>query len=361
MKIRFVLIIAAATFLGAGCTTIPQKKFAAYREAFQAARAQSETVLADFAAARIQKEQLKKPAAAAAPANSSLQSVAAISDFQIDPLKPAEDAVQIRLAAWEVLAKYNEALAAVAAGVSQKEVEDSVNGFIGALKNFPINEVAKVGAEAAPYGAAISGIIQLIEVEVRARKFKDAVLKAEPPLRAFNKLLQEDAVKIYEVRWSLYENAHAKSVNEIVGFADAFNAILISHDWKPAAPVNGEIKLFNSLAEVSPGFRIFDDFKALNDAGNVAADRQEADLRDLRNIREKAAAKAGALRDNIRAAKAYHAMMTQYAALLRGFAEAQASLVEAAKSSSNQLPSSAQLQQLASNVRLAHQIYISSK
>src|SRR5688500_10144464 len=124
-KLLTALVLAG----GLGCTTIPDQQFASYREVFQATRTEGEKVLADFAAAKDEAKQRERPKPGAPlSATRGLNAALKLQPFSAQPAKPGEDAVAVRLKAWQVTQTYNEALAAIAAGVKQHVVESNVNG-----------------------------------------------------------------------------------------------------------------------------------------------------------------------------------------------------------------------------------------
>ena len=166
-----------ALCLSSGCTTIPPQ-FEAYRQACAAARAQSEVALADHEAARRMKAALRTPAAEEAAADQPLSQRLHLSglDVALDPL--ALD-VQARLDAWSVVQRYNDALLALSTGASSAELEGAVNGLLDSLKEFPLAAVTDAAVAIAPYGPAVQQLLGLVQREVEARRFRDAVLAAE--------------------------------------------------------------------------------------------------------------------------------------------------------------------------------------
>ena len=353
----FTLIVVAG---GIGCTTIPDQQFASYREAFQATRTEGEKVLADFAAAKEEAKQREKPKPGATPAETrGLNAALKLQPFSAQPARPGEDAVAVRLKAWQVTQTYNEALAALAAGVKQQVVESNVHGFVSALKNFPIEEVAKFGAGAAPYAQVVVALLETIEKEVRARQFKNGVLAAGPAMEKLIDLLLQDAEAFYSVRFALQREKYDNIAGDILDLQSRFRSILAAHSWTPVDEINTEVDKVNKLAEPVEGVRLFPAIVKIT--AGAEAPEQPADLRDAQLAATQMSDKVESLRSVLLEAKAYRAMMEQYAALITSFGQSQKQLTLAVENGSKQLPSLAQIQDVISNVRLAQQIYTSTR
>jgi hypothetical protein len=132
--LRLAGVITVLAVFSLGCTTIPDRQLQAYRQVFTETRSQSEQILADHAAARQMKSNLAAQVRLRtnpALAHRSLSERLEIATFDATGVSVPND-IEVRLKAWDVIATYNEALAAVAAGVkSRKRIHGSSKGFSG--------------------------------------------------------------------------------------------------------------------------------------------------------------------------------------------------------------------------------------
>jgi len=186
---RSVRLAAALLFtlLGA-CTTLPTQEFAAYKDAFAKARMAGEEVLVDHAALRAQRAELETRASLAAGAKPPPRVV---------PFKPEEimlagqavDHVAVRFRAWEVVARYNEALTRLAEGKSSQDVVSAVDGLVQSLSDFPLDEIQGLATSIAP----LRIIIAEAERERSRQEFLEVLAKGSPLIKDhFIKLLRDD-------------------------------------------------------------------------------------------------------------------------------------------------------------------------
>ncbi len=317
-------------------------------------------MLADFAAAKDEAKQREMPKPGGPlSATHSLKAALKLQPFSAKPAKPGEDAVAVRLKAWQVTQTYNEALAAIAAGVKLQVVESNVNAFISALKSFPIEEVAKFGADATPYTQVAVKLLEMVEKEVRARQFKNGVLAAAPAMEMLNELLLKDAEAFYSVRFALQREKYDNIAGDILDLQSRFKSILTARTWTPVDEINAEIDKVNKVAEPVEGVRFFPAIATIT--AGVAVPGQAADLRDAQLVVTQMSDKVESLRTVMLEAKAYRVMMEQYAVLIASFGQSQGQLALAVEKGSRQLPSLAQVHDVISNIRLAQQIYSSTK
>ena len=363
----------------AGCTSIPDSEFTSYRNAFAAAQSHSKTVMADYAAARQQERQLTSAAGAAAGAAqaSSLETALKLSPFTGSPPQAAEDLVVIRLRAWDVLASYNEALAAVAAGSGSANAQVAVDGFVGALKNFPFDKVAKLGASATPYTAVAAQVVEWVQKEVQARRFKQAVLTAAPQMKIFHEAARADAALFYDARIARLREDYNSGVRDLLNLRSRFKAIVDAHSWPSPNSINGQITTMNGMATIADELVLFPPIASIAPpvaAGAAAAPgapavpaaptppaATETELRLAQGFIAQAGNKVEPIREVLRKTKAYRDLMDQYVLLLAEFQNTQNRLVEAVEKNSNRLPSSDQIKQVISNFQLAREIYTSTK
>jgi hypothetical protein len=344
--------------ISAGCTSIPQRELQAYRQAFAETRAQSEQVLADHAAARQVKSNLVaqvRVRANPAPAGRLLSERLEIATFDATCAGVRAD-IEVRLKAWEVIAAYNEALAAVAAGAKASDIEGAVNGFVGALKSFPVAEIADLAAKGVPYIGVATKILELVQREVEARRFRDALLKTEEPMKDFVGLLRKDAVLFRNYRVTLLDERFVEQEIAIFGQADRFRMVASAHGWNPPAEVNALIGEVNANRALAAGVETF---SAIADVAATPPPpppgEQDLKLVELRTLAQAMEREANDARATVSELAAYHELMRRYVLLIGEFERTLAELTTAAKNNSRRLPSLDQLQQVISSVRLAQQ------
>lgn len=359
------ILLASVVFLGSGCTSIPQRELTAYRQAFSETRIQSENVLADYAAARQMKTnrfsaamQKRAGAISAAPLSANL----GLAQLNARSGETVETDITIRLRAWDILDRYNEALLALASGAKPAEVQVAVNGLLEAIQNFPIKEVSKMAADAAPYAAIAADLFEMIQKEVEARRFRNAVLKAAPFVHSFVDILFKDAELFHRYRMALLDEEFDEKQNEMNGLVDRFRDLVSSHNWEQPREVNAVIKEVNGNAIVAAGVQTFAPVNETAGAGPFpSADQQRSELLDLKSIATALQFEADKARDVALSQKNYHEMMLQYAAVLRAFEAKITEFAVAAEKSRGRLPNAVALERVVSDARVAYTIYSQSR
>ena len=130
LGIRFFIASVFVVSMLSSCATIPTKEFASYKDAFKSARDSSEQVLVDYAAAK-KEEDINKADAAVKELPRDI-----IRPTNFDPVQVASDdfksvdAIEVRMKAWDVVARYNDALTLLAEGKSVQEVAAATEGLI---------------------------------------------------------------------------------------------------------------------------------------------------------------------------------------------------------------------------------------
>jgi len=188
--------------VAAGCTTVPTQEFATYKETFAKARAAGEEVVLDYGAAAVQYEEIKakRAAAKAAPRARSKS----FDQSAVDKNAASVNAVLVRMKAWEVVARYNDLLTALAEGRAADELAGAVDGLSASLTSFPIATVAATASSVTAYLAPLKPLALEAVREQSRRQFIAAVGKGAPLITDnFLKLLREDVKNYYEVRYGL--------------------------------------------------------------------------------------------------------------------------------------------------------------
>ena len=363
VMLRVACVATLGGMLAGGCTTVPQREYDAYRGAFEETRLQGEQVLADYAAARQLRSNLTMQATFRAnpPGNARfLSSRLGLETLEASTARQPDD-IAVRLKAWEIVDSYNNALAAVAAGTATAETESSVNGFLGSLQKFPVKEVANMAADAVPYAKVVSELVAMLQKEIQARRFRQGVLEAREPMKEFMALLRKDAVLFRNYRVTLLNLRFTEQEIGIFDRADRFRIITSSHGWNAADEVNGLAKQVNASRVLSAGVETFATIAPVSETTPAPPTQQQAELIELRTLADAIEREAMLARATVAELSSYHESMRHYVLLIGELERTQAELAQAAAEKTRRLPTLDQLEQVISNARLAHRIYIETK
>jgi hypothetical protein len=345
----------------AGCTSIPQRELRAYRQAFDQVRTQSESLLADYAQARQAKSNLlarMTPGSPTSPGDQPLEARLNLRPFNARTAGAGvESDVEVRLRAWEVAARYNQALEALATGRSG-ELEAAANGLLEALKKFPIKEVSQAVGEAVPYAGAIVPLLELLQREIEARRFRQAVLLADPHMKKFVQALFTDADRFYEHRRVYLQDRYTFGEESfVVEAAMEFQNLLNQQRWGDSPDVADLVTRVNAARALAGGAAAFPEIKFKPAAGVAPPPTTDSTLLALRAIADRVQVHAQAARRTAAELRAYHELMQSYAQLLQAFEVAFRNLKEAAESGRKRLPSVSELETVIASVRVAYTVY----
>lgn len=236
------LIAAAAMVLVVwGCTTIPARQFASYKDTFVQARAAGEAVLLDYGAAANQYEAIKAERAGAKPKPKQRSA----------PFNPSAatgwtgvDHIAIRMQAWDVVARYNALLTALAEGKAADELAAAVDGLSSSLGSFPIAAVAATATQVSVFLAPLKALALEAVREKSRRDFVAAVGQGRGLINDhFLELLRADAADFFRVRQALNDREYDPLVDEVAAIARRF--ISLSADLQDTAEVQGARKRLN--------------------------------------------------------------------------------------------------------------------
>ena len=102
-------------------------------------------------------------------------------------------ALDARLAALEVVAQYNDALVKLSEGDDPAQVSASLSALGTSLASFRVKWLTKLVKDVGPYGAVIAGAVELIDQQIKAHQFREAVASGERPVTAILQVLIDDA------------------------------------------------------------------------------------------------------------------------------------------------------------------------
>lgn len=222
-----ILTVPATLFLTVACAQIPQQEFQQYTVVFDELKTSTERLLSDYDASRnelarfeAEIEQAKK-AAARNDAEERRARIIVVPD-QVDltsflQAKGAQDEIAARRQAIAVLTSYNEALTALAAGKSAREVKASLTSLRGNVES--MLQLFKIATEIPGAGPIIdlaTTFVAKLEEADNRRQFIDAIRVGAPLVQDIFRLMTKDAQDFYGVRAKLANlkmDRYRKSVN----------------------------------------------------------------------------------------------------------------------------------------------------
>ncbi|MBP1686341.1 MAG: hypothetical protein H6Q33_2484 [Deltaproteobacteria bacterium] len=351
-SIASVLLAAIAT---AGCTTVPSREFTTYKDSFAKARAAGETVVLDYGVAVAQFEEIKAKQAAAKPAKKMRE--------PFDPNaagrnQAAVDHILIRMKAWEVVARYNDLLTALAEGKSAEELAGAVDGLSASLNSFPIKDVAAAATQVSGYLAPLRALALEAAKEHSRRQFIDAVGLGAPLINdSFLKLLRDETGDFYLVRERLNDR-------EISALADTANSTgtrlseLVSA-YQASRDADAAIAAFNADVERLPvlrgGVRLVFPLKSPSQRGtNPLTPDVAAQIATLAQDAKAQVAKVMAKDDEL---TAYRQVLIAYLGLLNQLEHSLRGLLAAAEQAQPGIPQGADLERAVILLRQAYMAY----
>lgn len=208
------LLALAMLAMATACTTLPEKEFASYKETFAQARSAGEQVLMDYGAAVSDYNDARAQDEAANP--SARPRPATFSAAEAQRLPDHVDHIGVRMKAWEVVARYNDLLTALAEGKGADALLGAVDGFSDSLGAFPVAAVKLATVQVQAYLAPLRPLVKDALREKSRRDFVAAVAKGAPYIEGnFLDLLRADAEDFYRVRKGLNDLEYRPLLDEV--------------------------------------------------------------------------------------------------------------------------------------------------
>lgn len=356
---RSIFYPCLATVLAAasGCTTVPTKEFASYKDTFAQARKAGEDVLVDYGASvsRVDELNAKQEAAQVKPKERGAL---------FDPLSgskqtAAVDDVAVRMKAWDVVARYNDLLTALAEGKAADQLAAAVDGLSSSLTSFPISEVALSATQVSGYLAPLKPLALEAVREQSRRKFVAAVAEGGPLISdKFLAFMKKDAGKFYQLRQLFNDMEYDPIVDEIGDVRNRFAAVAAK--FQPTPDVMTALDNLNqelALLPREPGGAFPIDPVALKPASGSApppAPDTVAQLQgmttDVKGLVSRAVAKDAEL-------DAYREVMTHYVSLLNQLEQSMRALQSAAEQAQPTIPPASDLERTVILLREAYMKY----
>jgi hypothetical protein len=301
--------------LAGGCS-IPAGELAAFRSAAQAAREAGEVVVLDYGAALMQRQTEK---AGETKASASQRLAFRAKDDQARTADP----VRVRMLAWEVVGRYEQALEALADGRSSAEVATAVNQLYMA-----VSDITEAAADVAPFAKPAIAVVQGLQRAIEVGQFKRCVREAQPMIAAYAGLLLRDSEAIYNVRLGMRHKAYSRKTDQLADLRSSVTALLagttLSSDDASASDL---ARRANQAIEKLPDWKAEDllQLPAPGDMAYTAALHAQAGA--LVSQIEAVAAEALAVDEQF---LAYRDMMVRYVALVNQMDESHRRLSGAA-------------------------------
>jgi len=356
----FYPCLATVLIAASGCTTVPTKEFATYKETFNQARKAGEDVLLDYGVAAAQyQERLAK--------GSDAKPKPKVRAEPFDPSSVAKnmasvDHIAVRMKAWDVVARYNDLLTALAEGKAADELAGAVDGLSSSLASFPVAEVALSWTEVSGYLAPLKPLALEAVREQSRRQFVAAVGKVSPLITdKFLKLLREESKDFYKVRWGLNDMDYRPAVDEIAFVGNRFADV--TEQFQQTQDVTTTLAKLNADLLTLPQKVIGDKSKPeipkvepKSSPAGAPAPTVEV-LAQLESLQSDAAARIGhALAKNAEL-DAYREVLTHYIALLDQLEQNMRALQIAAEQAQPTIPQGGDLERTVILLRQAYMKY----
>jgi hypothetical protein len=270
-RYAWVALVISLFAVLSGCTKLPVKEFSAYKGSFNKARSAGEEVLLDYGAALAQREEMKRREAVAGSSEpqSAREQAQVFNPAAIGIAGQDVDVVGVRMKAWEVVARYNDTLTALAEGKSADALKASVEGLTASLQNFPIAKVAGAVGNISPWIGSLTTLLAAAEAERSRQEFIDVVDKGAPLILGTSRvkagsgdpvdigflgLLQADAENFFNVRLALNIIAYTRITDSADTLGGQYQALATDYGHpedlkKLTATVNEQFKALDPNLE----------------------------------------------------------------------------------------------------------------
>ena len=308
------LLGVAAVVLLSACTAVPTQQFSTYKETFAKAQAAGEEVLIDHAAARTKAVEFSASRRAARPMET--ERLTKVPQLSVSEAVKATDDVAVRMRAWNVVGRFNDAMTALAEGRSVAEVAKAADGVLQSLNAFPIDAVKELGADLVPFAGAIKGLLAAAEMEISKQAFLHALTNYGPVIRnSFIGLLRKDIDEFYQIRYLLNDREYRQIFFDIRNSVRQFRELAAR--FQATADVQAIVVATSSALATLPvspeRSAMVDEFKGVADAlgkppaGAAAADALAFDK--LQRLRDE-------INDAVQRALAKNGELTRYGEVL---------------------------------------------
>jgi len=222
MKCKYLIVLTLLMLLTA-CSGVPKQEFSNYVTNFNSAKSTTQDIILGVWVT----EESKYDG----------------SHEQQAKLEQKLKALNARLAALELISKYNNILVRLASGTDPAAVQSNLMNLSDGLSSFGSNSLSSFVRSAAPYGELIASAVTLIDNAIKANEFKNAVQAAHKPILGIIEILQQDADDLFEIQIQYISDILDPERDQIINlrfdYQDFVNTLDASED------VNTEIDGYN--------------------------------------------------------------------------------------------------------------------
>lgn len=109
-------------------------------------------------------------------------------------------ALEARLAAVDMIGRYNLALTRLASGTDPSSVKGTLEGLSKDLNMFSVRELSAIVKDVTPFFGVISQAVALFDNAVKAERFAESVEAAQPAMLKIIDILRQDAVDLGNIQ-----------------------------------------------------------------------------------------------------------------------------------------------------------------
>ncbi len=335
------------------CTTIPGREFASYKDAFSSARAAGEEVLLDYGAAARQYDEIREQRLAAKP--EPKRRAASFDPAALSKQGGRLDTIAVRMKAWDVIARYNDLLTALAEGKGADDLANAVDGLTTSLGGFPVAQVAATAAQVNEFIAPLRALALEAAKEQSRRKLAAAVGSGSDLIAGkFIGLLREDTADFFRVRKGLNDLEYQPLLDQVAASAGEFEELSVN--LRGTAEVRGAAAALNAeLARIPLTQAGKAPINMVKVPGGTAAPTQQR-MAALDALIERTREQVGRALEKNAELDAYREVLRAYLGLLGQLEQALRDLQLAAQESRPTIPRGDELQRA---VILLRETYIS--
>lgn len=154
-------------------------------------------------------------------------------------------ALDARLAALNLIDKYNDVLVELASGTDPESVKGSLQSISNGLSYFGVNSLPSLLSNVAPYGEILSQAVALIDNAIKENKFKEAVDAAQKPIQGIIDILKQDADDLFEIQVQILDDKQDLYRDRIIDLRFDFQNFV--NTLQNDNNVNNSIKNFNEV------------------------------------------------------------------------------------------------------------------
>ena len=180
VKLKYSTFLIGFVIMIIACTSIPKQEFGNYISNFNSAKNTTQDIILTV-------------------------KLIAENDYdgsheQQVVLEQRMKALDARLAALDLMSKYNEALVKFASGTDPEAVKGNLESLNEGLLSFGSTSINALVSDIAPYGEIFSQAVALIENAIKAEKFREAINAAYKPIQGIIEILIQDANDLFEIQ-----------------------------------------------------------------------------------------------------------------------------------------------------------------